>query len=276
MKLGISSLGFIIEFGINNSSIDIQDLVMKSTEACLTFAEENDFKIVELVLDPPEILKDNIREEFIDLVNSFSFKKQLHGPFVDVNLCSHNDTISSASVQSYKNAVKLCKEINVDMMTIHPGLGNFMIESIREFNKIQLRNAINSLLDFTSKIDLTICIENMPKNTHIMLDEINIEEIFKIITRDDLFLTYDTSHFYTVDGNVKLLWEKFHKKIKNIHLVENFNKYSDTHPPLGTGKVNFNEIFEIIKSFNYNGPLIIELSSIKGLPESIDFIQQFF
>jgi len=274
MELGISSLGYIIEFGINKAFIDLQDLIMKSTEACLNFAEENDFEVVELVLDPPEILKDDKRVEFINLVNSYPLKKQLHGPFVDVNMCSHNNTISSASVQSYINAAKLCKEINVNIMTVHPGLGNFLLESIREINKNQLKNAINLLLDFTSKIDLTICIENMPKNTHIMLDEINIEEIFKIISHDDLFLTYDTSHFYTTDGNVKLLWERFHKKIKNIHLVENFTKFSDTHPPLGTGKVNFRDIFDIIKSYNYNGPLIIEISSIKGLQESIDFVQQ--
>ena len=87
-----------------------------------------------------------------------------------------------------------------------------------------------------------ICLENMPKKAKIMLDTADIEEIFSIINRNDLYMTYDTSHFYINDGNVDLLWKKFHKKIKNIHLVDNYTKDSDTHPPLGTGKINFNRI----------------------------------
>jgi sugar phosphate isomerase/epimerase len=107
-----------------------------------------------------------------------------------------------------------------------------------------------------------------------MLDEKNIEEIFNIIDHKKLFLTYDTSHFYTNRGNVRLLWEKFHNKIKNVHLVENFTRVSDTHPPLGTGKVKFKDILEIMRGYNYKGPIIIELSSANDLEKSIDFINK--
>ena len=64
-------------------------------------------------------------------------------------------------------------------------------------------------------------------------------------------------------------------KIKNIHLVDNISKLTDTHPPLGTGKVDFKEIFDVIKKYNYNGPLIIELSDAKSLNQSINFINKF-
>ena len=160
-------------------------------------------------------------------------------------------------------------------MTIHPGLANFMIESIREYNKIQLAKAMEALLDFTKNLNLTICLENMPKNMNIMLDENNIYEILRNINRTDLFLTYDTSHFYTNNGNVEDLWEKCHNIIKSVHLVDNFTKENDTHPPLGSGKIKFKEILEIISSYDYRGALIIELSSNKKLQESIDYINRF-
>ncbi|MFW9783048.1 MAG: sugar phosphate isomerase/epimerase family protein, partial [Candidatus Heimdallarchaeota archaeon] len=99
---------------------------------------------------------------------------------------------------------------------------------------------------------------------------------FLKINRTDLYLTYDTSHFYTCDGNVEVLWDKFHKIIKNVHIVDNFSKDSDTHPPIGTGQVNFNEIFEVINRYNYNGPFIIELSSTKELISSIEYVKTFF
>ncbi len=275
MELGISSLGNIIDSGLNREYIDIPNMLYHATDECLKFAEEEGIKIVELVIDPQNIFLDTIRHEFIDLLNSFSILKQFHGPFIDINLCSHNDLISRASVEAYIETAKFCREINVDVMTIHPGLANFLLESFRTYNTKQLSRAINILLDFTKNLNLTICLENMPKNTHIMLDQGNIAKILSTIGRSDLFLTYDTSHFYTNNGDVDLLWEQHHKIIKNVHLVENFTTDSDTHPPLGKGKVDFNGIFETIRKYHYSGALIIELSSNKALSESIDYINKF-
>jgi len=275
MELGISSLGHIIDYGLNNEDKDITNMFFQSTEECLNFAEEKGINVVEIVVDPQNIFTDTKREEFIDLLNSYSMKKQIHGPFIDVNLCSHNDLISKASTEVYIETTKLCKEFNVDTMTIHPGLANFLLESIRDYNRKQLASAINVLLDFTNKLNLTICLENMPKNTHIMLDQDNIEEILNVISRSDLFLTYDTSHFYTNNGDVNLLWERYHKIIRNVHLVENFTTESDTHPNLGSGKVNFKKILNVINSYDYKGALVIELSSNKNLQESIDYINRF-
>ena len=274
INLGISSLGFLIELGLLNKYDNLFDLLYYSTKTCLETAEEKKIKIVELVMDPPEILNKINKTKFIELVNSYSIKKQVHGPFVDVSLCSHNKIISEASIKAYIETMKICKSINSKMMTIHPGLINFLNPSMRKHNIEQLKHAIHQLLDFSSSMKIRICLENMPKQTGIMLDENNIEDIFSIINDAELFLTYDTSHFYTVDGNVEILWKKFHDKIKNIHLVDNFSKESDTHPQLGKGKINFKEIFYTIQKYNYKGPLIIELSSIKDLENSLNYINK--
>ncbi len=275
MELGISSLGHIIEMALSGNYKNLIDLQLAASEACLNYAEKNRIKMVELVLDPPTVLEKKNQKEFIDLVNSYSLRKQIHSPFIDVNLCSHNIHISNASIESCIETAKICCEINAKIMTIHPGLANFLINSIREFNKVQLKRAIHKLLDFSNELNLAICLENMPQNAYIMTDNKNIEEIINFIDRDDLFFTYDTSHFYTCDGNVKRLWAKFHNTIRNIHIVDNFTKESDTHPPLGTGKINFKEVFKIIKSYNYKGSVIIELSSAKSLQQSINFINKF-
>jgi sugar phosphate isomerase/epimerase len=274
MELGISSLGNIIDFGLNSKYNDVPNMLYQATDNCLKFAEEHEINIVEIVVDPQDLYSEAKREEFIDLVNSYSLKKQLHGPFIDVNLCSHNNLISQASVEAYIATSELCKRIGVDIMTIHPGLANFLLESLRGYNTEQLSRALNTLLNWTKDLNLTICLENMTKNTHIMLDQDNIAQIIGVIGRPDLFLTYDTSHFYTNNGNVKILWERFHKIIKNVHLVENFTTDSDTHPALGTGKIDFKGILEIICNYQYKGALIIELSSNKDLSKSVEYINK--
>lgn len=275
MELGISTLGHIIEMGLNSKFKNLFELLLKASEECLNFAENSGINIIELVIDPPDVFNHENRQKFIDLVDSYSLEKQVHGPFIDMNLCSHNNDISKASIDSYIETINLCNEISVKMMTIHPGIANFLIPTIREFNKAQLKIAILRLLDNVINEKFMICLENMPQNTHIMTDNKNIEEIFSIIDRKDLFLTYDTSHFYTCDGDVQHLWLKFHNSIKNVHLVDNFSKLTDTHPPLGTGKIDFKEIFDVITMYNYDGPLIIELSDAKSLNQSINFINKF-
>ena len=275
MELGISNLGYIIDIARNSNFSNLIELQFNAIEQCLNYAEKKGVEIVELVIEPPQVINKEHISKFINLVNSYSIKKQVHGPYIDLNLCSYNSLISQASIESYIEAIKICYQIDAKIITIHPGLANFMLSSIRELNKHQLKNSIHKLLDFTTIQKILICLENMPQNAHIMTNNSNIIEVFEIIGRKDLFLTYDTSHFYMCDGNVKNLWAKFHNIIKNVHLVENFSKKSDTHPPLGTGKINFKEIFDTFKQYSYKGPIIIEESTAKSIDQSINFINKF-
>ena len=71
MKLGISSLGYVVDLGLSSQFNSLPDLLLKATESCLTFAEENGIGTCELVLEPLETLFDQNIENFIELCNSF-------------------------------------------------------------------------------------------------------------------------------------------------------------------------------------------------------------
>ena len=221
MELGISSLGFLVDLAMSGKFENLFNLFFDSIESCFKFAEENDKKICEIVLDPPEILTSEKRQKFIDMCNSFSnIKKQVHGPFIDMGMCSHNDKISQASVEFYIETAEICLEIDAQIMVIHPGVANFLINSIKNSNTKQLIKAVNKLLDAVTDLDVMVCMENMPKNVLMLLKEKEIEKFFSAVNRNDLFFCYDTSHGWTNDLDVSYLWEKLSKIIKNIHLVE--------------------------------------------------------
>ena len=169
----------------------------------------------------------------------------------------------------------LCKELQINIMTIHPGLANSMIKSLRDYNHQQLVKALSILIDHIDDKEFILCLENMPRDTNIMLDDMDISEIFSSLNRNDLYLTYDTSHYYTNSGDVNILWKKFHDKIKNVHIVDNYTKEADPHPPLGTGKIDFARIIEIMNNYSYDGALIIELSSAKALNQSLEYISKY-
>ncbi|TFG30361.1 MAG: sugar phosphate isomerase/epimerase [Promethearchaeota archaeon] len=275
MKLGISSLGHLVDIALRGKFKSLGELLIESTEKALKFAEKYNVGIVEIILDPPEIYSKENRQRFIDICNSYSVTKQVHAPFTDVSLCSFNINISKATVKSCIDAAEICDKIDAEILVVHPGVGHFLLSSIREQNKKQLIRAVNELLDATSEFDVLICIENMPQDAHMLGNENDIGEFLSSLNRDDIYLTLDTSHAWTCDMNLEIYWERFHKYVRNIHLADNENKETDRHPALGTGKVNFNEMFKLAKKYNYKGPLIVEIITGRALRRSIEFIEPF-
>jgi len=64
--------------------------------------------------------------------------------------------------------------------------------------------SIHKLLSTTNPLSVNVCLVNMPQNCYIMLNESDIEDIFSKINRYNVFLTYDTSHFFMCDDNVNI------------------------------------------------------------------------
>ncbi|HEY0090148.1 MAG TPA: sugar phosphate isomerase/epimerase family protein, partial [Candidatus Lokiarchaeia archaeon] len=179
-----------------------------------------------------------------------------------------------ATIETYKKSAEISKKINANILTIHPGTANYLIKSIYKYNQEKLINGIDEILDYTKNFNVKICIENMPKMVNFFFTIEDIDSFFKKINRN-IFMTWDTSHSWTCDINVELLWKSFYKFIRNIHLVDNNDKETDLHPTLGVGAINFEKIINVVKNYNYKGALIAELSSAKGLLQSIEHIKKF-
>ncbi len=275
MKLGISSFGHLVDKALRGKYKTTNELLITSTEAALKFAEKNNVEYVEVMLEPPAIYTSENKKNFVDLCNSYSsITKQIHATLTDVSMCSYNINISRASVKSFIEAAEICEEVGAKILTVHPGNGHYLVSSIREYNRKQLINAVNELLDATANLDVTICIENMTKETYMLGDEIEIEEFLSNLNRDDIFLTFDTAHASECNVNFESYWEKFHKYVRNIHLADIGGEEKDLHPPLGTGKVDFQKFLNLVRKYKYNGLMIIEIVTGRALRQSIEFINK--
>ncbi len=275
MELGVGSIAFIYD-SINNGSFNNSiDLLLNSIEKTFTFAENNDLKICELIIDPPEILIGKNAQELIDLCSSYPLiEKQLHAPYADLSLCTHNPWILNASIECYAHIAKICKEINSKVYTVHPGDAKFLHHSYNGV-KNRLINSVNRLLDEIRSDNLISCLENMPKMAGFFLDYYEIAKFFSEVKRNDIYLTWDTGHSASCNDNIEKLWENIHTKVKNIHLVDDSGNLSDNHPTLGEGNVDFKKVFDLIDIYNYNGALIMELHKVESLPNSIEYIRKY-
>ncbi len=275
MKLGISSLGYLVNHGVKGNYKNLNELLLQATKSALEFTEKWNLATCEIILEPPKITEKKERKAFIEVCDSYSVEKQIHGNFMDVSLCSFNEWISRATVDAYIENARICAEIGAKVFTIHPGPADFPIPPFKEKHEQILLNSVDKLLDEIKDLGITTCIENMPKVAGFFLKIEEIEEFFVRLNRTDLFFTYDTSHLWTNNGDPNSLWNKFHDKIRNVHLVDNADKNTDNHPQLGTGKVNFEEIFNIMKVYNYTGAIIVELFSATTLEKSMEYITRF-
>lgn len=278
MELGIGSIVFTYDSILKRRFKNSNDLLLHSIEKTLNFVEDHNFKVCEIILDPPEILLSEKKQRFIELCNDFSsIKKQIHAPYTDLSLCTHNPWILKASIECYSELADLCREIDARVLTIHPGGSRFLHHYYNRI-KNQLIDSVSILLEKINNqnFDIFTCLENMPKMMGFFLNYQEINQFFTRIGREDIFFTWDTGHSWSCKDNIEKLWEKIHKKIKNIHLVEDKGNQLDIHPTLGEGNVNFKKVFELAETYNYKGAFIMELHKAEDLPKSIENIRNFF
>jgi sugar phosphate isomerase/epimerase len=275
MELGLGSIAFIYD-SIKNSRYNQSDeLLLYSIDRTFEFAEENDIKICELILDPPELLINGNRHKFIDLCDSYpSIKKQFHAPYAYLSLCTHNPWILDATLECYIKSAEICEEIGAQVLTLHPGNAEFLHHSYNGINN-PLIDSINKLLEEIEDLKLITCLENMPQMAGFFLIHNEIDKLFTKINRNDIYFAWDTGHTYSCKDHLELIWEKLHTRMKNIHLVDYFDNSSDLHPMLGRGTVDFDKIFELADQYNYKGALVIELHNVEDLPESLEFMRNY-
>jgi len=276
MELGLGSIAFIYD-SINHGEFNNSDeLLLHSIERTFDFAENNDIKICELILDPPEILISENRQKFIELCKSYpSIKKQFHAPYAYLSLCTHNPWILDATIECYVNSAEICKEVGAQVFTIHPGNAKFLHHSYNGL-KNRLIDSITVLLKKIRDLNLITCLENMPQMAGFFLNHKEISKFFTDINRNDIYFAWDTGHTYSCKDHLGLVWEKLHTRMKNIHLVDFFENTLDIHPTLGKGKVDFDKVFELANQYDYKGSLVMELHKVEDLNESIEFIRHYF
>jgi sugar phosphate isomerase/epimerase len=272
MKLGISSLSHIILTAKDYPSTDLHSLLLQATRSCLEFCESHQLEVCELIIDPITTFLNENRKEFIEVCKEYSIQKQVHAALIDVSLCSFNQEISEATLNTFKNNIEIASSFNAKTITIHPGVSKIPITAFKQKNLEILAIQIIRLLGWAKNSKVKICLENMSKDTGMCRNEKELLEIYQNVNDPDFYFTYDTSHLWMSDGDHHDFLHTLFPYIKNVHIADNIDKKRDQHPPIGAGNVPFPKIIEELKSLNYNESLIIELLDVSGLEKSIDYV----
>jgi sugar phosphate isomerase/epimerase len=164
----------------------------------------------------------------------FPLRYFLHGPFMDLNLCSNNPRVAQLSLAEQLRALELARELGIELIVVHPGRCSSSKDSPKKY-WLPLLEALGALESKAGKLGITVAVENMePRPKEFMVRPIDFAQLFRELP--GLKMCLDLAHAAafgdeTLDGFVAELGDH----IRHVH-ISNLEK-GRIHLPLDRGRL---------------------------------------
>ena len=204
---------------------------------------------------------------FADLMPSYKLSYSIHAPISDINIGSLNDRIREDSVIELLSLAETAVSLNIDTITIHPGITPMAVPYMEEKAAEKARRSLGSIDRISSEYGVRIAVENMPAFP-FMLGR-TAEELKYLLEGTNLGFCLDIGHANNTEQIDEIISE-FRDRFINIHIHDN-NGEHDEHLTLGEGSIDFKSVLS--KLANYQGNFIIESKSFPSAVESQDYLR---
>lgn len=175
------------------------------------------------------------------------------GPFEMIDPSSMDKDVRKNTIEKLSELIKIGGDMGIDKFVIHPS-GEPIEDIDREERKKYSRETLSLLADVSEKSNGVICVEDLPRSCigH------SIEEM-KFLTNEDERLTicFDTNHINIKNPEDVIL--ALGEKIVTLH-VSDFDFINERHWLPGEGKINWNNVVDALKTINYKGAWMYEIS----------------
>ncbi|GAA0105937.1 TIM barrel protein [Paraclostridium sordellii] len=219
-----------------------------------------------------EVGIDNLYEcravlNYIEEFKSNDISIGIHLP-MELNTCENIEYIRNSWVKYIEEVKEKLNPLDIKYFNIHLG---YVIKTRFDKNK---NKYLDNTVDFIEKINVSskVFIENTYTkggdicNIGTTVDE--FEYIFNNITRKNTGFCYDTGH--NLINSDKYIY-KLREKINLVHLSDN-NGIVDSHDGIGTGKLDLEEVRDLI---NLEPEFIVLEVRHENINESIKIVERF-
>lgn len=219
-----------------------------------------------------EVGIDNLYEcravlNYIEKFKSNDISIGIHLP-MELNTCENIEYIRNSWVKYIEEVKEKLNPLDIKYFNIHLG---YVIKTRFDKNK---NKYLDNTVDFIEKINVSskVFIENTYTkggdicNIGTTVDE--FEYIFNNITRKNTGFCYDTGH--NLINSDKYIY-KLREKINLVHLSDN-NGIVDSHDGIGTGKLDLEEVRDLI---NLEPEFIVLEVRHENINESIKIVERF-
>ena len=171
---------------------------------------------------------------FEEQLARLSLRYFLHGPSMDLNPCSRNPRVAKLSLTEQLKALKLARELEINLVVLHPGRCSSSKDSPEEYWPALLES-LRLIASRAEGLGITLAVENMePRPKEIMVRPIDFVKLFSEIP--GLGLCLDLAHaaaggFEMVDSFLTHLGSY----IRHVHISNIGN--GQIHLPLDRGEL---------------------------------------
>ncbi|OGD46610.1 hypothetical protein A3K69_08790 [Candidatus Bathyarchaeota archaeon RBG_16_57_9] len=208
--------------------------------------------------DRLELIKGDIRHAR----ESFNLHFQVHAPLSDVNVGSVHEPMRIAAVNEIKQTLVLCRQLEISLVTIHPGF----VQGIAFLDKnravVKTRDSIMDISRTAEDLGVAVAVENMPANINATCT--HASELLGVVEGSGLGICFDMGHANTTGQLEDML--KLADRFTNVHLHNNEGRW-DQHNRIDEGSADLDKVVSVLKR-SYKGNIIIEATDLESGAES--------
>ena len=243
---------------------NIEESLRLSKEYNANF-EYNDF-FLPFVLDDEEKKKEII--DFYKSLDRDRSEDTMHGAFLDVTLHSTDDRIREVSELRVRQSMEIAKELGIRGVVFHTN----MIANFKD--AVYMKKWVDTNAAFYKKLlqeypGIYVFVENMfdfdPDMLLALAKEMENEPYFGICL--------DYAHATISKVEAKKWFEVLKPYIKHMHINDNDLK-NDLHMALGTGKINYKELKELLESGEIEPSILVEVSKLEDQEASLVYMKR--
>ncbi len=239
--------------------------------------EDAGFQGWEIVGEGLQKVEGEFKKRVREIYETTNLVLSLHAPFSDINIASVNERMWEESIRQIKESIENAYEFIDNICVVHPGI--FSPLSIQTPDKaIQKAIAgLTTLCEFAVERGLRIAVENLTSvNMLLGRHPDELIQIVRGVNMDNLGICLDVAHTNTTKTMDEFLGIKVKAgdmDIIHIHASDNFGA-DDLHLPLGKGNLDWKKVLNGINDYKYEGLMVMELYTIEGGIESLEFIRK--
>ncbi|MFC1454669.1 sugar phosphate isomerase/epimerase family protein [Candidatus Undinarchaeota archaeon] len=238
------------------------------------------FNGVELV-DEPRLfsweLEDNL-DAIKKRLSTMNLRVTLHAAYRDLNISSTMTPIRDMSVDLILKSIDKAKELNAEVITIHPGKmsGRKIDRSDAEMLMVE---SLEKICAYAEENNVKLALENMtPGHKKLCQTPEDILTIIDKVNSPALGACVDFSHVHLMKYQPEKFVEPLKDVLYNVHLSD--SAIDEDHLYLGGGMIDVEEIFKILDDVGYTGSCVLEFwfpkDPLEGLLKSAQTVKDIF
>lgn len=192
----------------------------------------------------------------------------MHGAFLDVTLHSSDPRIREISELRVRQSMEIAKRMGLKGVVFHTGrLANFRVDFyLRQWREMNRRFFERLAEEYP---DQQIYMENMFDEAPDVMAE--LAEQMRAVEKFGICLDY--AHAALTDCPGEEWVETLAPYIRHMHINDNDLK-NDLHLPVGEGKIDWKKFDEIVRAYQADVTVLVEVSGYEAQKKSLEYMKQ--